>query len=179
MNIRLTPHPDTPCPAVKWIVAELERTSATTLKLHYKLAGAIGDLQLPPWAEPARTSGLWRHTCFELFLRAGAGPGYLEFNFSPSTQWAVYRFTDYRAGMIEASEALRPRIRFVASAQGLALVAEIDNLPAGASWRLGLAAVIEEVEGTISYWALSHPPGEPDFHHPDCFALELPPVETP
>jgi len=23
---------------------------------------------------------------------------------------------------------------------------------------------------------LAHPPGKPDFHHPDCFALELPPA---
>jgi hypothetical protein len=33
--------------------------------------------------------------------------------------------------------------------------------------------VIEEVSGVFSYWALNHPPGEPDFHHPDAFALEL------
>ncbi|MBI3061386.1 MAG: hypothetical protein HYY83_05345 [Deltaproteobacteria bacterium] len=28
-------------------------------------------------------------------------------------------------------------------------------------------------DGTISYWALKHPPGKPDFHHPDAFALEI------
>ena len=39
--------------------------------------------------------------------------------------------------------------------------------------KLALAAVIEEVDGTKSYWALRHPPGKPDFHHPDCFALTL------
>jgi hypothetical protein len=39
--------------------------------------------------------------------------------------------------------------------------------------RLGLSAVIEENDGTISYWALKHLPGKPDFHHPDSFALEL------
>ena len=35
------------------------------------------------------------------------------------------------------------------------------------------AAVIEEDGGPLSYWALQHPPGNPDFHHPDGFALEL------
>jgi len=40
--------------------------------------------------------------------------------------------------------------------------------------KLGLSAVIEEIDGTKSYWALAHPPGKPDFHHPDCFALTLP-----
>jgi hypothetical protein len=36
--------------------------------------------------------------------------------------------------------------------------------------------VIEEKSGLLSYWALKHPPGKPDFHHPDAFALE---VEAP
>src|SRR3546814_9971873 len=39
--------------------------------------------------------------------------------------------------------------------------------------RVALSAVIEETDGTKSYWALRHPPGKPDFHHPDCFALAL------
>jgi len=30
----------------------------------------------------------------------------------------------------------------------------------------------ESDEG-LSYWALRHPPGGPDFHHADCFAMEL------
>ena len=39
---------------------------------------------------------------------------------------------------------------------------------------MGLSAIIEETDGTKSYWALAHPPGEePDFHDPACFALEL------
>ena len=54
---------------------------------------------------------------------------------------------------------------------------EPDILRAGA--RIALSAVIEEVDGTKSYWALRHPPGAPDFHHPDCFALELPAPEAP
>ena len=39
--------------------------------------------------------------------------------------------------------------------------------------RFGLAAVIEETNGRRSYWALAHPPGKPDFHHADGFALEV------
>jgi hypothetical protein len=38
---------------------------------------------------------------------------------------------------------------------------------------LGLSAVIEETSGAKSYWALAHPPGRPDFHHADGFALML------
>ena len=42
--------------------------------------------------------------------------------------------------------------------------------------KLNLAAVIEERDGTKSYWAIAHPPGDrPNFHHPACFAATLPP----
>ena len=51
-----------------------------------------------------------------------------------------------------------------------AVAVELD----GAPWRIGLSAVIEERHGRKSYWALAHPPGKPDFHHDDCFAIELP-----
>ena len=46
------------------------------------------------------------------------------------------------------------------------------SLPQNAA-RIGLSAVIEEQDGTISYWALRHAAGKPDFHHPDGFAMEL------
>jgi hypothetical protein len=56
--------------------------------------------------------------------------------------------------------------------QALLQLDGVPELPAVA-WRLGLAAVIEERDGSKSYWALAHPPGKADFHHADCFAHEL------
>jgi hypothetical protein len=44
-----------------------------------------------------------------------------------------------------------------------------------ASLALALSAVVEDEHGGLSYWALKHPPGKPDFHHPDLFVLHLPP----
>ena len=178
MRLDLELHPDSLCSAVNWIVVEVERPSPTGLKLHYKLAGAIGDLQLPDWAQGARAADLWQHTCFELFLRDREG-SYLEFNFSPSTQWAACAFDGYRSGMRDAPDSMQPAIRFVAGGEGLALMAEIEGLPSEGSWQIGLCAVIEEKNGNKSYWALAHPPGAPDFHHPACFALELPAASTP
>jgi len=35
------------------------------------------------------------------------------------------------------------------------------------------AAAIEDDRGRLSYWALEHPPGRPDFHHPESFTMEL------
>jgi hypothetical protein len=53
----------------------------------------------------------------------------------------------------------------------------LADLRADARWRLGLSAVIEDMAGGKSYWALAHPPGKADFHHADSFARELPPME--
>ncbi len=41
------------------------------------------------------------------------------------------------------------------------------------SLSLAVSAVVEDDSGKLSYWALGHPPGKPDFHHPDAFALEF------
>ena len=38
---------------------------------------------------------------------------------------------------------------------------------------LALSVVVEDEQGMLSYWALKHPAGKADFHHPDSFALEL------
>ena len=48
--------------------------------------------------------------------------------------------------------------------------------PPSVTSELGLSAVIEEQDGTKSYWALAHPDGPPDFHDPACFAASLSPI---
>ena len=107
-------------------------------------------------------------------MMAGEGPGYLEFNFSPSGEWAVYAFRGYRdRGELEIE--LTPGIVVRKSVDRLELGAVIcrDFIPQGGPLRLGLSAVVEDTEGVLSYWALRHPPGRPDFHHTDSFALQL------
>ena len=176
MRQALQLHPDSRCRTVARIEVEAARRSRGDLLLRYVVTGAIGDLSLPPETAPTRTDGLWRHTCFEAFLRAAPGGAYYELNFAPSRQWAAYRFTAYRRGMSEAKDVGPPRIETRASHDLYELHAALDlaGLPADAPWLLGLAAVIEEESGAKSYWALAHPPGKPDFHHADAFAGVLP-----
>jgi hypothetical protein len=121
----------------------------------------------------ARADELWQHTCFEAFVRPSAGPGYYEFNFSPSTQWAAYGFDGYRSGMRVATEIDAPRIELRSTVESYTLQAALELDGLSLPWRLGLAAVLEETNGRKSYWALAHPPGKADFHQADCFALEL------
>jgi hypothetical protein len=180
MQQSLRRHPDSPCAAVGGIAVDISR-SASDLILRYAVTGKIDALCIPEAIAPGRTDGLWRHTCFEAFLRPEAGEAYYEFNFAPSLQWAAYRFNGYRSGMQVAEGFRGPCIEIESEASRLELRAELalsdlPELPKDAAWRLALSAVIEEAHGALSYWALAHPPGKPDFHHADCFALELPPA---
>jgi hypothetical protein len=178
MRRALTPHPASICQAVTRIEVDIVREGAATLVLHYIVTGQIADLLLPPLAAPARTDELWRHTCFEVFVRASPGTAYYEFNFAPSTQWAAYRFDSYRSGMRAAADISAPRVEVNTTPECYALRASLDlaRFPRDGRWRLGLSAVIEETGGRKSYWALAHPPGKADFHHADCFTHELSPA---
>jgi hypothetical protein len=168
-------HPDSLCAAATSIDVDIAHPRPGCLVLSYIVRGKISDLLLPPVTAAARADELWQHTCFEVFVRPSAGPGYYEFNFAPSTQWAAYGFDSYRSGMRAATKIGAPRIEVRLGDEDCTLQAalelKLDRL--SSSLRLGLAAVLEETNGRKSYWALAHPPGKADFHHSDCFALEL------
>jgi hypothetical protein len=72
-----------------------------------------------------------------------------------------------------ATEIGAPRIEVKSSAETYILQAALEFDGLSAPLHLGLSAVLEETNGRKSYWALAHPPGKADFHHADCFALEL------
>jgi hypothetical protein len=177
MRLTLALHPDSRCDAVTRIDVEATRPRPGHLVLRYMVSGKIAELRLPPLTASTRTDELWRHTCFEAFIRPPTGEAYYEFNVAPSTQWAVYSFNGYRNGMRITDEVGAPFIETQPGADFYVLQASLDleraHLPKDAIWRLGLSAVIEEQSSALSYWALSHPPGRADFHHSDCFAFEL------
>jgi hypothetical protein len=172
-TIRLVPFPG-PRPDID-VRVEIARQPGV-LRLWYIVTGDLAALQIPaPAANPARANGLWEHTCCEAFLRGRDDEAYYEFNASPSGHWAAYRFDSYRQGMAY----LRPSGLFSSTTQAshsLTVSVEIDlmGLSMSPPLRLGICAVIEDRTGGKSYWALRHAIGQPDFHHPDCFALELP-----
>jgi hypothetical protein len=181
-GVTLACHPDSPSDAARGVAARIRRTPDGTLTLTYVIDGDLARMKIPAHA-PARVGEkLWQHTCCEVFIACDGQPAYHEFNFAPSGAWAAYAFTRYREA------APLPR-----AAQDLPLVAEVsvrktagrlevdasirlDRLsPRHAAAKLSLAVsmVIEDRDGGLSYWALKHPPGRPDFHHRDAFALEL------
>jgi len=178
MQRALRPHPDTSSDAVARIEVEFARSQTTNLTLRYIVFGTIDKVRLPTASVPYRADALWQHTCFEAFLRDASGAAYYEFNFAPSMGWAAYAFSNYRSGMKVAGEISTPSFTIDSNATCYSLRTSLElyrmGLPTDASWGLGLSAVIEETNGHKSFWALAHPPGKPDFHHSDCFAIKLP-----
>ena len=171
MRAMLKPHPVTPSGAVQSIEVEAVRSGPRGLELRYAATGDMAVFVVPEATASARMDGLWRTTCFEAFVKGEGGEAYVEFNLSPSGEWQAYGFDGYRDGVGEA-EVSPPHVSVESGADRLELRASLE-VPIDGDWRLGLSAVIEAKDGSVSYWALAHPPGRPDFHHADCFAALL------
>jgi len=209
--LHLTPHPDMPPRMVQSVTCSLSWQDPGHWVASFIVGAPPEALALPAAVFPARADGLWQRTCFELFLRDPGTGGYLEFNFSPSGEWAAYQFDGYRTGMRALSLAdpwitstrreqfdagMGARLAAIAldpasigtmlsipmpappeapAPNQYALIAHLEDVGlADAPFReLAITAVIEESDGTKSYWALAHPAGKPDFHAAESFALSV------
>jgi hypothetical protein len=181
----LAAHPSTPNEAVRALSARVRMEGADTLVFDYSLDADLSRLRVPRSLASAQTTGagaradaLWKHTCFEAFLAPADAAGYHEFNFSPSCDWAIYCFSAYREDMAPAKIGQAPQISVHRGDAGVELEARVrlesvGNLCAAPRLKVALAAVIEDGNGRLSYWALRHGPGKPDFHHPNAFVLEV------
>lgn len=168
MHAILIPHPTTADGPIRTVTVQMERRD-DRLWLRFTVEGDVDRIAWPASARPGRADELWRHTCFEAFVRTGEG--YREYNLSPSGTWASYAFDGYRSSMVPANEGVT-----VAGLDGASDMVALEGtieLPVHAG-ALALSAVIKDIDGNISYWALAHPSDKPDFHHPDSFVLELP-----
>jgi len=174
--VSLTPHPAAgPGPALAVVVEVGWHPTSGLLSLDYRLDAEPSALRLPAPASPRRADGLWRHTCLEAFARLEGRPGYLEFNGSPSGEWAAYAFDARREGMRPLALAQDPATRFEHEPGRLRLHADLQ-LPEAfrGPLQLGLATVVEAADGSLHYWALRHgDPAAPDFHDPESFTLRL------
>lgn len=175
-QVELVCHRETPCPTVRSLVATLDYRS-NHLRLRYCLTGNLALLRIPTPQTPVAGDRLWAHTCFEAFTAAAAGNAYREWNFSPSGQWAQYAFSGYRERAIANDAGGRiaaPVIDVHVSSDLLELDARIGLPPLDcARVAIGISAVVEHIDGGLSYWALRHPSMQPDFHHREGFALTL------
>ena len=173
-TVELIRHPESSSNTVRTITGQA-CWAGETLELKFVLTGNLDRLLIPPIRSPRRADRLWEHTCFEAFLAMNDRTEYYEFNFAPSREWAGYFFHNYRNRDPGESPDLEPTITVQSAGEHLQLdvVVHPRMFLLDAELRLGLSAVIEEKNGALSYWALKHPPGKPDFHLADNFALNL------
>jgi hypothetical protein len=164
--------------AAKAVEATVAQSERGALVVAYAVRGDLSRMEIPPPRATRRADRLWEHTCFEAFVAGVNDPAYYEFNFAPSTEWAVYFFERYRERCESHESDAPPRLTVRTGENRLEIEATIDLHSLAEIWpapplRVALAAVVEEKGGALSYWALKHPVGKPDFHHPDGFALEI------
>lgn len=174
----LQPHPERPAPVGLQVAARARILDHGDWQFEYRIQGVIQGLKIPAAAAAGPADGLWQHTCFEAFLGPAGQGGYVEFNFSPSGQWARYAFSAERVRDPEAEEALaapagisrigRPRVQCRHENHGFLLWATVPAaLVPARPLQVGLTTVVESTDGALSYWALHHPRPQPDFHHAD------------
>jgi hypothetical protein len=149
------------------------------LQICYLMKGALDKVYIPEPSSPTQTDKLWQRTCFEAFIGVKGKRSYYEYNFSPSGQWAIYAFENYRQP-IESMPQCKPLIQVHQTGKTLRMTVRLsaDLLPNNAlkqTLQLALTAVIEEHAHSKSYWALQHDLEKPDFHHRDGFSVSIKP----
>jgi len=177
-STELTCHPSTHSDAVGGIRAVVRRSASGMLEFTFRIVADVARMRVPTPRAPRIAEELWQHTCCEAFIAIAGRTEYHEFNFAPSGEWTAYAFRDYRDGGPLTDETLAPSIALRTTEEGLELRAVVElerlsRLHPRAPLRVGLAAVIEASDGTLSYWALRHGAEKPDFHDADSFALRL------
>ena len=171
MQIARTPlvrHPHTP-----WAGPEVLIDGACvvgvggTLDCRFTVDGDVTGLVVPAAAGRGRVDGLWRHTCFEVFIARRGATGYREFNFSPSGAWAAYEFSAYRVAA-GTPELAVPVVTVAVASDRLVLAARLGTgacpTPGSGVLEIALAAVIEATDGALGYFSGRHPAERPDFH---------------
>ena len=151
------------------------------ITLKYSLTGKINDVLLPSTSvDPRRKDELWKATCFEFFLAIKNEPQYWEFNLSPSGDWNVYRMDAYRrVGFREEALIQQLQIETTREENKFTLDSAADLTPiiqhsfASQTLQFGISAILQTQSGNVTYWALTHPGSEADFHLRESFILSL------
>jgi len=156
------------------ITGTVERTNASHLLLTYQLQDGLHQVNWPSIVQsPSRKHDLWKTTCLEFFLSEPNAKEYWEANLSPSGDWNVYHFDDYREGMKPESRVESLEIVVVNKTLHATLKLREFNT-ASKTLDLGVTAVTENVsDGSQTFWALIHTGDHADFHRRDSFIVKV------
>jgi hypothetical protein len=133
------------------------------LQMHALLTDPQGLIRYPNGAWAQFKDQLWQHTCLECFIGLNQQQ-YIELNFSPSHEYAHYRFESYRSTP-QSLHWDKP-------------IQQLNTQSQVVEWRLrqlipfdaidwidiNVSMVVELHNGDKGYFALRHPAEKPDFH---------------
>jgi len=178
-SIEFTLHPfnqsNTPSPplSVKGAIS-LQDNKINVL---FRMLGEINNIFFPKLTQrPSRKDELWNTTCCELFVAKSGQPGYWEYNLSPSHDWAIFKFSNYRTAKTDDLSITEIDINTKIDKNSEFELNTILKLPGaliGQNLEIGVSSVIQNTLGEISYYALSHPVEKPDFHDRNCFTIHI------
>jgi hypothetical protein len=172
----LTPFSEPGIPKVR-ITGNVNR-EGSVITVQYSLSGNLVEVLLPPATpQPGRKEKLWLATCFEFFLASPGQPQYWEFNLSPSGDWNAFHMDAYRRiGFREEGLVQNPCLHVKNASDSFRLESAFDLSPifdSNTALQAGVASVIQTRHGQESYWALTHPQSQADFHLRESFILTL------
>jgi hypothetical protein len=175
-SFELIPFPDSSIPKIN-VTGSVVR-EGNVLTIQYTLSGTVDDIQFPSLTpQPGRRNGLWLATCFEFFLALVEQPQYWEFNLSPSGDWNVYRMNAYRQISFQEEELITDlslEMRKEMDCYHLGTLVDLNPvLSGGMPLLMGVSSVIQTLDGHETYWALTHPRPQADFHLRESFILTL------
>jgi hypothetical protein len=158
---------------LNWEIKAHIASNFDNLIIHYQIFGDFDKIKIPHREKnPTRQDDLWKDTCFECFLGVVNSLSYWEFNLSPSGNWNVYSFSNYREGMKREKAFSSLPFEFAKEADHLSVKMNIslkkiiNNLQ---DLEIAITLVIKDDQDTISYWALKHQGEQADFHRRDSF----------
>jgi hypothetical protein len=175
-SFRLIPYPEGKPPEID-ISGEIIRVE-NKISLRYEITGNINQIVLSSKSpSPSRTDDLWKATCFEFFIAIPDQPQYWEFNMSPSGDWNVYIMDAYRrVGFREETSFKQLSFVFRHMQNALSLDISLDLSPIlqpSQTFQMSITSIIQTTDGQETYWALTHPGPQADFHLRESFILSV------
>jgi len=175
---KLIPFEETPQTKKIQLQASIETLKNSWWRAEFHLQGDLHKLQWPPASlvAPERRDLLWQNTCFEVFLSSGksAQDPYFEINAAPQGDWNIYSLQAYRQNLTVFQQGQITVQSEMSPSKDQARVSVTLNASfSSAPHFVGLTAVLQFQDGSLSYWALHHPHSEADFHDKRGFIVSL------
>ena len=143
----------------------------------YRITDRTHSIQFPDISQHAsRKNELWNATCCELFVGISGEPNYWEYNLSPSHDWAVFSFTDYRQNKSDELSISELEITTKIDKNNefeLKTILALPEMLTDRTLDIGVSSVVQDKSGKIHYYALTHPDSKADFHDRKGFNIKL------